>query len=269
MFLKLTADNYKQVLPLYTQADIVFPLMLAVLKRQQRGLVFVDDQVQPQALLVVNGFGFMQFTGDSATQQSLLELLQQPGDHTLPPYLLWYAPPPSIQSLLDSNESIRRRERMRFQFNSKTFSASSVPPLGFSVQPLDHTLLEAAREFNLEIDSRFWASADDFLAHGLGVGVLKDSKIVSLCYSACVVDGLAEVDIVTHPEYRGRGLGETAARAFITICLQRGIIPTWDCFLQNSGSMNLAKKLGFEPTHTYPLYSFNTPLPNSTRAPKQ
>jgi RimJ/RimL family protein N-acetyltransferase len=143
---------------------------------------------------------------------------------------------------------------------SRSPSSLNIPP-GVELQPLDKDLLERAEQFKLEIGSRFWASSDDFLKHGLGVCAIKDGEIISLCYSACVVDGLAEVDIITDPEFRGGGYGRLAAQALIELCRQHQIAPTWDCFIQNTSSMKLAAKLGFEQTHAYPLYSFNPPLP--------
>ncbi|MBC5638708.1 GNAT family N-acetyltransferase [Ornithinibacillus sp. BX22] len=37
-------------------------------------------------------------------------------------------------------------------------------------------------------------------------------------------------------------------------CLEKGIIPIWDCDALNAPSVNLAKKLGFEPLTVYHLY---------------
>jgi RimJ/RimL family protein N-acetyltransferase len=83
---------------------------------------------------------------------------------------------------------------------------------------------------------------------------------VSLCYAAAVADGLAEVDVVTSAEFRGRGLAGVVTREFIKECLRRGVAPTWDCFDYNAGSVKLAEGLGFVEARRYDFYSFNVPI---------
>lgn len=233
--------------------------MLAVVQQQQRGWVFVDNLARPISALVINNFGFMQLIGAKNSDNNLYEFFKSP-TNSIPAYLLWYSPPLQIQKILDGFNQVRRRERVRFVFKKKAFENPVECPAGFTVQRLNKESIEMAETLNLEIGSRFWASTNDFLEHGIGTCLIKDGHIVSLCYSACVVDNLAEIDVVTQEEYRGMGLAVIATQNFITECVRRGITPTWDCFINNTASMKLAVKLGFEEERTYPFYSFNTPL---------
>lgn len=259
MFFELDTSDFKKILSLYLREDIIFPLMLAVVQQQQRGWVFVDNLAHPTSALVINNFGFMQLIGAKNSDDNLYKFFKSPTT-TIPTYLLWYSPPLQTQKILDGFTQVRRRERARFVFKGRAFENPVECPAGFTVQRLDKESIGMTQTLNLEIGSRFWASTNDFLEHGIGTCIIKDGKIVSLCYSACVVNNLAEVDVVTKEEYRGMGLAVIAAQSFISECVQRDITPTWDCFVNNIASMNLAIKLGFKKERTYPFYSFTVPI---------
>jgi len=264
---ELEPERFPTVIPLYRAAQICFPLIFAVLEQRQRGQVFVDNPNYPESALVVTDFGFMNYIGgkrDNDFDAGLARLFAA-GGALRPSYLLWYSPPAQWQKRLDAlgPDSVRRRERTRFAFQQNRTDCLSEPtecPAGFELRNLDKDLIQKTRKLGINIDSRFWSSAQDFCEHGLGVGLLKDGEVVSLCYAACVADSLAEIDIVTQPEYRRRALGECVARQFIKECVHKAITPTWDCFEGNTASLRLAEKLGFEAIRTYPMYSFNVPL---------
>ena len=267
MIAELERDSFQSVLPLCRAAGACFPLLLSVVENGQRGQVFVNRRDGPGAALVVNNFGFtglFEAVPDEAFDQSLIEMFRA-GDALRPSYLLWYDPPARWRQRLDSagGESVRRRERVRFDFRSERAGYLGEParcPAGFELQRLSPGLLRKVEKFGLNLESRFWSSADDFLERGMGVCLVKDGEVASLCYAAAVAGGLAEVDVVTDPEFRGRGLATVVAQQFIRECLGRGVTPTWDCFAYNTGSMRLAEVLGFVERRRYTFYSFNVPL---------
>ncbi|MEP6894767.1 MAG: GNAT family N-acetyltransferase [Chloroflexota bacterium] len=266
---ELPPHNFEKILPLYLSEEKIFPLILAVVRQKQRGWVFVNDSIQPASALVINNFGFMQFIGIKDIDDRLINFFGSP-KASMPSYLLCYSPPPQIQKMLDDfpEQQVRRRERVRFAFNQPINRDKAKYPSGYEVQLLTEELIRITTHFQLDLGTRFWASTTDFLEHGIGIGVVKDGAVVSLCYSACVVDKLAEIDIVTQGQHRGLGLAKIAAQAFINECIRRGITPTWDCFTSNTASMQLARQLGFEETYAYFLYSFNLPINLLTKVPE-
>lgn len=241
------------------------PLISAVVQGLQRGQVFVDHRDHPHSAVAVAHFGFMFLIGegDEAFDAGLAQAFAT-NDVLKPSYLLWYSPPLSWQARLDViPDLVRVRARARFRFSAERAAwlrESTRPPGGYELRKLTADLLPETEGLGPDIASRFWSSAADYEANGLGVCLIKDKKVVSVCYAAAVVDGLAEVDVVTEPDLRGQGLGYVVAQEFIRECRSRNVAPTWDCFLDNVGSTRLAAKLGFVSTHTYPLYSFNTPI---------
>ncbi|HYH84637.1 MAG TPA: GNAT family N-acetyltransferase [Pyrinomonadaceae bacterium] len=267
MSVELKSDEFARVLPLYRAAGACFPIISAVIQRRQRGQVFADRRESPASAFVVTNFGFALYLGDEGKvefDEGLARLLAA-GDAFRPSYLLWYAPPALWQAGLDAlgSDLVRRRERVRFEFREERaawLSERVECPDGFELKPLSAELIPKTEKFGVKLDSRFWASAADFVENSLGVCLLKDGEVASLCYAAAVADGLAEVDVVTDAEFRGRGLASVVTRQFIKECLRRGVAPTWDCFEYNAGSMRLAEKTGFVESRRYALYSFNVPI---------
>ena len=260
MFFELEKNDFEKVLPLYLREGIIFPLILAVIRRNQRGRVFVNDPGHPTSAIVVTKFGFVQHMGAEEYDNNLIDFFNS-SRNLLPSYLLWYSPPPYAQKLLDEfPQHIRRRERVRFTFETQNIEDPVQCPDGFTARYLEKETMERISHLKLDIGSRFWASINEFLEHGIGACVMKGHDVISVCYSACIADNLAEIDISTQDEFRGMGLATIAAQHFIEKCIQKGIKPTWDCFVNNSASMRLANRLRFTQTVVYPFYSFTTPL---------
>ncbi|WP_280166135.1 GNAT family N-acetyltransferase [Priestia aryabhattai] len=59
---------------------------------------------------------------------------------------------------------------------------------------------------------------------------------------------------MTNPNYRGQGLGKVVGQEFINKCLEKNVLPAWDCDNSNKASKALAHKLGFSNEENYTLY---------------
>ncbi|MCM3904868.1 MAG: GNAT family N-acetyltransferase [Pyrinomonadaceae bacterium] len=262
---ELQPDDFLRVLPLYRSAGKSFPLISAVIQNKQRGQIFADTRENPRAAIIVTNFGFMFLTGEECESfdDELARVFTTSGKFK-PSYLLWYSPPEGWQARLDSIPDLgRRRERVRLDFRPDQAGWLGEPvdsPAGFELKDLSSELIPKTEKFGVKLDSRFWGSTADFLKNGFGVCLMRDHEIVSVCYAAAVADGLAEVDVATDEEFRGRGFAGVVTREFIRQCLDRGLAPTWDCFTYNTSSLKLAKSLGFAGEARYPFYSFNVPI---------
>lgn len=266
--MRLLSDPYTTLQNLYSKAELCFPLILAVIQGQQRGVAFANRADEPDAAVVVSNAGFTCFLGSDDRQFGafdceFLEVLRRPPED-VPSYLLWYSPPLRWRERLDGLATVRCRERVRLTFAG---NPGDLPPgncslpSGWRLCGIDAQRLQGMLELGLDVVPRFWVSADDFLSHGVGTCLLDgNDNIVSVCYSACIAGGQAEVDVLTRDGYRGQGNALTVARAFVRECLGRGITPAWDCFSANTASLKLAYSLGFKEVVRYPFYSFNVPL---------
>ena len=84
------------------------------------------------------------------------------------------------------------------------------------------------------------------LDHWLVVGTFVDGRLACAA-SAYPWDEtqLADVGVITLPEFRGRGLGRATVRAISAEALGRGYEPQYRCQLDNTASVALARASGF------------------------
>lgn len=84
------------------------------------------------------------------------------------------------------------------------------------------------------------------LDHWLVFGTFVGSTLVSAA-SMYPWDGttLADLGVITLPEFRGRGLGRRTVRALSASALERGYEPQYRCQLDNSASITLAEASDF------------------------
>ena len=79
-------------------------------------------------------------------------------------------------------------------------------------------------------------------------GILEDNKIVSVTDSEMIPnkpEKMIHIGIDTLQQYRRKGYASLACAAFIENHLRRGLMPVWECGINNTASRNLAEKLGF------------------------
>ena len=81
-----------------------------------------------------------------------------------------------------------------------------------------------------------------------------DSKPVSTAFTSARHDDKLEIGVETLQSYQGKGLAYLACAKLIEYCMDRELEPVWSCRLENTGSVNLAKKLGFIETLRMPYY---------------
>jgi hypothetical protein len=263
---ELDSAHFGDVLPLYRELGLDFPLICEVIVRRQRGQIFVDRRDVPRSALVVTGFGFACALGshEGGEVSAVADLLSTPGA-LKPSYLLWYAPPSVWQRTLDriGPPAVRRRDRVRFtppRDRADFLAEPTRVPAGCTLGLLTADLIPQTSALGIDLGSRFWSSINDFVTHSFGTCLLDGEEMASLCYAAGIADGFAEMDLITHPAFRGRGMGGAVARQFMKESLSRNLVPRWDTFASNAGSMTLARRFELATARTYPLYSFNVPL---------
>ena len=102
----------------------------------------------------------------------------------------------------------------------------------------------------------FWTSPQEFFQRGLGYGIVYQNKIVSLCFSGFVAENVHGIDIETLEDHQGEKVGQKAARCFVEDCVNKGIIPYWDCEATNQPSNAIAGNIGLEHFSNYFVYIF-------------
>ncbi|WP_083677804.1 GNAT family N-acetyltransferase [Paenibacillus sp. FSL R7-0337] len=152
---------------------------------------------------------------------------------------------------------LQRLQRYSFTFNEQRFLQSGRAGMqeGFRLNRINEESLEGDREFDAAYIRKYWGSLERFADKGFGFFVTEREVIAGECVSIFSSEQYAEIDILTNPLYRGRGMAGCVAKAFILECLERQITPRWDCDLHNIASIRLAQKLNFTAPETYSLYA--------------
>jgi len=70
---------------------------------------------------------------------------------------------------------------------------------------------------------------------------------------ASIGGGYAEISVITHPDYRGKGYAALISSHLIRQCIDNQITPKWSCNVDNRASLNTGLRMGFEVNGYYTL----------------
>ncbi len=242
---------YSSAWQCYAAQEFFFPLMGAVLEQKQEGRLFAN--AQGTGFYVEHAFGFAQLFGDidSEFAKALQKYFEERKTFAVPKVRL-YAPENFAHMDFEPLASFRAIRQRFFPVEQKI---ALTPLEQIQVVSVDGSNFDAMED-TFHLATRFWRNEEDFVRHGQAKMLLYKGQIAALCYAAAVSNNQAEIDVVTLPEFHQKGLGKIVTQSFIEHCREKGILPLWDCFTNNVGSMKLKESLGF--TAKNPPYSFYT-----------
>ncbi|MHA7963244.1 GNAT family N-acetyltransferase [Paenibacillus sp. CAU 1782] len=151
---------------------------------------------------------------------------------------------------------LKQLERYSFDFNENHFlklSKANLPD-NFQLNKTNEARLYENRNFNIAYIIKYWGSVENFMQKGFGFSVIHNNVPAGECVSIFSSLEYAEIDIITNDHFRGRGVAQFTAEAFIIECLNRNLIPRWDCDVHNLASINLARKLSFAEPERYSVF---------------
>jgi RimJ/RimL family protein N-acetyltransferase len=257
---KLKDSEFKKVLPLINNHAKTCPTFsYSVLHSMIPGVVYVDHSECPKSVLVGTISGIYFIAGDETNHHfnhSLQEFYINKVREKKTRFTLFSSTTKwdEVINKLFKDETIQMK-RYSFAFNPNKYSPKQVQiSKEFTLKRIDENTIKNSLEFNHTYYEEYWGSVSNFLANGFGYCVLHHETVASECTSIFVGNTMAEIDIVTHKEYRGNGLAFITAKAFINHCLQNGFIPRWDCDVNNFASIKLAEKLGFDNPTEYSVF---------------
>ena len=155
---------------------------------------------------------------------------------------------------------LRPLQRYSFRFNLSDFPRRiSSLPNDFQCNKINEDTLQSSSDFNESYIIKYWGSVERFLEKGFGYCITQSNIAhknvhASECISIFSSSEFAEVDIATNDQFRGKGLAQANAEAFITECVERELTPRWDCDIHNTASIRLAGKLGFGNPAQYSIF---------------
>lgn len=215
----------------------------------QMGKAFVDRIENPTAFAIEQSSFFLYFAGDArgAGGSAMIR-------HLPPRRLLMPSSPEWLESVQEIHGAKLVKEN-RYSFSLEILSAARLQhlldhsPVGGAVERMNAAM---ARHPSNPADLSDFESVEDFLARGIGYGVMQNDTVIGVAYSSLICSQGIEVSIFVAPEHRRKGIATALASHLLKWSLERNLDPHWDA--ANPESCKLAEKLGYLPTETYAAY---------------
>lgn len=212
--------------------------------------VVVDDVTNPAvALLRYGTFGVL---GGDATHTNAHALAQ-----TINLPCAIQPSPTAWMNLLQESYSDKIKKIERFSFTHQFIDAGRLTSIinqhSYNLHIIDTATAHAMKneEWHKYHLSNY-NSAAEFAAYGFANGTTIDGVLTSVCSAALRCTQGIELNVITLPQFRNKGLAEIVAAATILSALEQDLIPHWDA--AHKRSARLAMRLGFKATGSYFTY---------------
>lgn len=251
----LSSDRYERVMPLVLASGMRGHLAFVyeVIEGLKKGFVYVDHPENPSTALICNKTGFFFAFGEpdeETVRPVVLELWQN--RHWPHPTTLFGSTAAWSHVLSKILEPLGANPLTRIGFELHEALPAPPIPLGYTLHPitieLARSILDGTGTSEYGIDPwfiRICGGAEEYAAFGLGLAIVCDGQIASLCGFCALAKGEAELEVGTVPTHRGKGLAVIVGRAFMDQCRMRGYNPIYTCTSTNHASRIVARKLGY------------------------
>jgi hypothetical protein len=233
-----------------------FPLINSVINKSQSGFIFTS-RYNSDLFFIYHKSGFSYLSKiKNIDFTNVLEYLI--GCKRTAQYFHIYDAAPGLISSCEGCSAInyKLRQRVKLIFQNNELGKVRNLPFGYSIDRITDSNFDKFDIFNINLQSKFWSSKDDFLENGFGFAVFNEKNLpISVCYSACVANGIVEIDIATLPQNQKLGLASTLVTHFLEYCNAKKLVANWDCFDTNLGSLRTAQNSGFTPVTVYNFLS--------------
>jgi RimJ/RimL family protein N-acetyltransferase len=229
------------------------PVLWAVFKGRHTGTALVDDVRQPSQC-VLRTDAVLTFCSRRMSRPFLERALahfRTRGEV----WLVWPATRPTQLVAPEANCVTQRLEFFDSDAESQTLAELRQRlPEACVIHPIDRRLLERC-EWRSDMEF-FCGSADNFLANGLGLCMMRGEEIIVEAHVSSFGESQAEIGAVTREAHRGRGLAPITCAYLIQACEQRGYGAYWSCDVDNGASIRVAQKLGFRQKGAYQVFEY-------------
>jgi RimJ/RimL family protein N-acetyltransferase len=232
--------------------DLTKPTMARafnVLEGLNRGQILVDDPAHPTTAVVRDViYGTLYFGGNvnPGLVTALVRHFREIGEVGIG---CWPYDP--LNEMIPGN----------FDYDGRTyfFTERSAPhqahsyklPAGYQLVLRDEYWFRKSFDYESTMDA--FGTIENVLRYTLGIVILHDEMVVCEAATGAPTHGWIELGVTTAEAYRGRGFASIACARLIEMCEAQGYKTWWDCARQNTPSVRLAKKLGYqgEPKYRY------------------
>lgn len=277
MIFKLPQIECQKVRPLFKALDH-YLIIHAVIDGTSPGEVYVDDRDDPRAAMLCSAEGYF-FAGDeknSAFNKSLAEHIRneiKQGNlaRDFGASISYDFHPEAWRKRLGAifNSPLLAMSARHYVCKELKYDWRKRIPEDFSIERIDDELLERPSLIVPDyMDSKpedlraplqwmetHWGSIENFMINGFGFCTLHADEMVSWCMTDCISGTGVEVGIYTLPAYRMQGLATLTVAATVDYGFSQGFSSIgWHCDRENTGSIRVAEKAGFEKERDYVYY---------------
>ena len=237
----------------YCKSVDFFPLIGSVLEQKQEGDVFFDQK--SGAVLVIHKSRFAQilFCNNTIEEfQFIYNTIINENDYCGHPFdkiRFYNASDGLIEFFTHEQNYFSHQVGERVRFYPKNIY--QIVKLKEVIDAKKEVLSSLNKDHDLNVSNRFWKSEIDFLENSLSKCIIEKNVVLSICYSAATSNNKAEIDVSTHINHRNKGLALKVCLSFVKLCNEKNIIPVWDCYANNIGSMKTARSINFQEFRRY------------------
>lgn len=232
------------------------PVLWAVLKERHSGKAVVNNLQNPTQC-VLRTDALLTFYSRQISQAFLNDAITH-FRATGPIWLVW-PPTPSLQpsEYESTHRVVQRLEFFGYDPLSRVLSdLRQQLPQAYEIRAIDRQLLKHcvwrdAMKF-------YCGSLENFLANGIGLCMMHGDEIIVEAYASSLGDTQAEIGAITREAHRGRGYAPISCAYLIDACEQKGFHAYWSCDRDNTASIRVAPKLGFQQKRAYQFLGYKS-----------
>lgn len=261
----LTQPDTRLAIPIFAALEHHLAV-LSALAGETPAEISVDDPAHPQVGLLLPSNPHRVYVAGAASPPAATAVAERllrrylPGTPDARPAdaTVYYAPDAWGPALAERLSGVQTWEAERCYYRLRVESGlpSFALPPGFTLRHIEASLLEDRTLVNrddlvAEVLSES-PSVEDFLQHKLGFCAQHGEELAGWCLTEYNHAGRCEIGIETTAAYRRQGIGLATAAATLAQAASQGIREVgWHCWSDNSASMGLATRLGFEEVARY------------------
>ncbi len=255
----LAKHEFEKILIKVREVEFNTYFAQSVIVGHAKGTIYVNNKNNPTAVYIVSDYGMSLLFGDCSDtvfNQALLDYFA--GKDGRKEKAGWVQAYPrawdGVLKPLVEQGVIVQYSRVNFSFDKNIFKDCILKP-SIDSFTIVKTPVELFSDMNgLVVPKYFWQNRYLFEKYCVSFTLMYQGKPVSTAFTAYRHNDILEIGIETEENFRGKGFASMVCAALINYCLENGLEPMWSCRLENTGSLNLAQKLGFVPTLIMPYY---------------
>jgi len=273
--IKLQLNQYHLVENALEKVPINTLFAKAVINVRVHGEVYVDSSTKPSIFYIVNPCGMSLLfgnTNDPSFNAALINyMINKEKSRENYEWLQVY--PDSWKSVIETglgNQLVRLQDvntrvqngaaviekiRVNFKF-CRDFYDNFLQTQG---QLHEYEIIPITKETFCQLNGSvapkdYWDSADQFCRDGMGYTLMYNGEIASSAFAAFRTETQLEIGVETREKHRGKGFAKFVCFIMIQYCIENDLEPVWACREENTGSYELAQKLGFVFACRIPYY---------------